>query len=146
MSGFSPTVRPHFEGIADCNQNLEKRGLEQIKERKEGGFDDDELDADIDTMCDRAKRENANQIEKLRKTLHGIKPETAEQQPRFKKWLKDECNPMVDGVIKLLANVCDSLRNAAREILQSIMQAISLIKGFFDKRKLQVLYFFTQFF
>lgn len=120
--------------------------MEQIKERKEGGFDDDELDADIDTMCDKAKRENANQIEKLRKTLHGIKPMTAEQQPRFKKWLKDECNPMVDGVIKLLANVCDSLRNAAREILQSIMQAISLIKGFFDKRKLQVLYFFTQFF
>merc|ERR1719318_501308 len=97
-------------------------------------------------MCDRAQKENSNQIEKLRKTLHGIKPTTPEQQPSFKKWLKDECNPMIDGVIKLLSNVCDLLRNAAREILQSIMQAVSLIKGFFDKRKIEVLNFFTHFF
>ena len=54
MAKYTGIIIQNFCGITD-GIDLEKRGLINIKNRKEGGITDEELEEDIDKMCDNAK-------------------------------------------------------------------------------------------
>ena len=54
MAKYTGIITPNFRGITD-GIDLEKRSLINIKNKKEGGIADEELEEDIDKICDNAK-------------------------------------------------------------------------------------------
>jgi len=132
MSAYTTAVRPNFNAVAGTTEDLEKRGLENIKRMKEGG--DDDLDDEIDSMCDDAKESNNREIDNLRLKLKEVRPDSAAEIPLFRKWLNDQAKPMLKKVIELIKDLGDLLRKTAVAIVKNIKNAAKAIASFFTTR------------
>jgi len=149
MADRNANLRQSVQNSVDYNRSFQENGLHTLDQSKHSGATDAALFADIDKLVDQQKKDNNNNMDRLRADLKEevtSTVKTPQDQAVFKNWLKQYAGPAVAGTIGLLVDIVQTFMEIATEVVRVIVRAVQAVVKFVSNVARGVSNFFKRIF